>query len=322
MANALLSRRVQIARKIEAVEGVAEALVAVDVKDILVGEPTIDFDFSQFNRDAAQAPLSKRPSCTGTKLATISYKVEVRGSGSAAGAKTPPFGEILRSAGLGETVNGTTDTTYVPISVQSDIPSQTMAFFNDGIRYLIRGARATIKLVHTLGEPIMLEIEFKGVYVDTIDAALLSPVSLDDLIPAKFLDANLAVDDGSGAFTPIFGKLDIDFGNTLTPREDANDPSGYLSIIITKRDMVGEFDPELALIATHDYMGNLEDDTLITFTETIGDTAGNIMDITAPAIQYRDLSQNDKDGLAAQTIALQFNQSAFGVEDEIQIVFT
>jgi hypothetical protein len=52
----------------------------------------------------------------------------------------------------------------------------------------------------------------------------------------------------------------------------------------------------------------------------VGTTAGNVIEITAPAAQYKDITYGDRDGQLAYTIPL-----ALGMvngDDELQITFT
>ena len=61
--------------------------------------------------------------------------------------------------------------------------------------------------------------------------------------------ANFMIDD----FLPTLKTFSIDMGNKLAPREDLNAASGYKSFMLVDRDPRGSFDPEMELIASHDW---------------------------------------------------------------------
>lgn len=80
-----LSRVRQLAAKIESVEGTAETLTAAEAK-YLVYDPKVKFDVGMFQRNPARASLAQMTRIPGLKKATLTARLEVRGSGTAATA--------------------------------------------------------------------------------------------------------------------------------------------------------------------------------------------------------------------------------------------
>jgi len=305
----MLIRRKQIAAAIEDNEGVAQALAAAQAK-FLAYDPKMSFDIPPFKRNPVRATLSRMQSVMGVQPAKITFGLELRGSGSIGVA--PAWGILLRACGFGETANPPNDVTYVPAS--SSIPSLTIACYHDGVIKKMVGCRGTVKFVHKVGEPVMMEFEFTGVYHSWTDGALLSGIVHETTVPPKFQNASLLMH----GYATILSALEFDMVNTVSLRDDANSSGGLLSAVIVERSPVGTFDPEAVLIATHDFMGRLIVGTLAAFTETIGSVAGNKFVITAPKVQYVKVDPSERDGIATNDIA--FEMSLNSGDDEFSIV--
>ncbi len=304
----MLTRRRQVAAKIESNEGGAETLAAAQAK-LLVYEPKFEIDPAEFKRDPSKASLSNAASTFGIKIARLTFKVELKGSGT--NTTAPSWGVLLRACGFGESI-GASSVTYTPAS--TSIASLTMALYADGVIKKMQGARGTVKMVHKTGEPIMLEFEFLGVLTSVYDGALLESVEYEDTIPPKFMNASLLLH----TYAAILSALEFDIGNTLAIREDSNSSGGMISAVITKREPKGSCDPEMVTIGTHDFFGIWDAETLAAFTETIGSVAGNKFVITAPKVQYAKIDDGDRDGIA--TAGLTFNLVRSSGDDEFSIV--
>lgn len=94
----MLTRKRQLAAKIEAVEGTAETLAATDAR-LLVYDPKVSFDVAMFDRNPARTSFSNIAKTTGQRTAAIGYKLELKGSGVA--ATVPEWGKLLQACGFG-----------------------------------------------------------------------------------------------------------------------------------------------------------------------------------------------------------------------------
>ncbi len=95
----ILKRKTQVALALEAIEGTAETLTDADAT-MLVYDPDFSTDFSRFERDPARDTLSKLASVMGRKLASISWRTELKGSGDV--TVSPSWGRALRACGFEE----------------------------------------------------------------------------------------------------------------------------------------------------------------------------------------------------------------------------
>jgi hypothetical protein len=94
----MLTRKRQLAAKIEAQEGVVETLVAADAK-LLVYNPKVNFDVAMFERSPVRPSFSNIGKLPGKRPAGLTYRLELRGSGLA--TTVPEWGKLLQACGFG-----------------------------------------------------------------------------------------------------------------------------------------------------------------------------------------------------------------------------
>ncbi|MBI4972897.1 MAG: hypothetical protein HZC16_03665 [Candidatus Omnitrophica bacterium] len=94
----MLTRKRQLAAKIEVSEGVAEAPAAADAR-LLVYNPKVSFDIAMFERNPARQSFSNIGKLPGKRPAGLSFRLELRGSGLAVTA--PEWVKLLQACGFG-----------------------------------------------------------------------------------------------------------------------------------------------------------------------------------------------------------------------------
>lgn len=94
----MLTRKRQLAAKVEAVEGTAETLAAADAK-ILVYNPKVNFDIAMFERNPARPSFSNIAKIPGKRPGALSFRLELRGSGVA--VTVPEWAKLLQACGFG-----------------------------------------------------------------------------------------------------------------------------------------------------------------------------------------------------------------------------
>ncbi|MCD6459405.1 hypothetical protein J7L67_01905 [bacterium] len=97
----MLVRKMQLAAKVEDIEGGLESLASVDAK-FLVKDPNYSADMDIFEREIVRDTLSNLQSLTGKKSASLSFGLELRGSGSAGTA--PQWSRLLKACGFQENI--------------------------------------------------------------------------------------------------------------------------------------------------------------------------------------------------------------------------
>jgi len=186
----------------------------------------------------------------------------------------------------------------LPAGLTTTVPSLTMACYEDGLKKLKRGARGGLKLTFSNGQPIECDFGFQGVEAGITDVALLSGVVNETVVEPVLLGATFTLD----GVAMLFKTLSIDLGNTLAQREDPTDSRGIKSYYISDRNPVGDIDPEMLLVAGHDFHGKWFAGTKMALDLAFGATDGNKFRFFAPQIQYTKIDDADRDGIQiAQT---------------------
>ncbi|MBE0596851.1 MAG: hypothetical protein IH614_06265 [Desulfuromonadales bacterium] len=311
------TKRRVIAAKIEQAEGVPEALTAAEA-GLLVIDPRWTPDITMLPRNVIMATFSKLPDLAGARMAQIALKAEVMGRGAAfAAGNLPLLSPYLRGCGLAETLDvtgGSEKVTYKRAS--SGIPSLTMGLYTDGVVKKIAGARGIGKFTGDVGGALYFEATYTGVYVDPTDGAVLAPSYLN-LQPPQLLGANFLVD----AFAPVLKSFEIDLGNKLAPREDLNSPSGYKSFDLVDGDTRGRMDPEMTLVATHDFYGRWK--AGITGALSIGafgPAQYNRVKITAPRLVTTKVAEGEREG--REIVNVEFQLAMNAGDDEFVLEFS
>lgn len=212
---------------------------------------------------------------------------------------------------------------YTPISTL--IPSLSLALYTgddtgSGVKKPIKGSRGNVRFVGQNGQPMMAEFDYLGVYVDPTDSAPLSGVEYDLLTePRPLLEAAFTTQD---AFAAKIQAITLDMGNTLALRDDISTESGFFSTLITDRSPNGNFNPEETLLANHDWWTKLKEGTEGEVTFSFGDVPGNIVDFSLPKVEYRTLTEADRNRIA--TLGLDFfaNRDTSTGDDELVITFS
>ena len=311
----MLTRRRVLLAKVEASEGTPETLTATD-NPILVKDLRVNPNVRMYERELVLPTLSLLPPIPAGATATVSFTAEVKGAGSAYSATNrPPIAEYLRACGFAETIDttaGAEKAIYTPAS--SGIPSLTIGVYEDGIVHTIAGARGTVRFSGRVGEVLLAEFEFTGVWMGVQDAPLPSP-TYDISNPPAMIGGQVTVD----TYTPVITSFSLDIGNSVDMREDFTSSTGYRSALITARNPRGSFDPEMTPVATYDWFGKWKDGVSSTLSVAVGSVQYNRVKFDAPNIRYAGISEGDRSGIL--TAETEFVLAMNTGDDELTITF-
>jgi hypothetical protein len=315
--GALLTRRARVAVKIEAVEGTAETLAGADA-NFVVQEADYNADISTFERKYLDGSFSPFSALKGTQMARMTFKVENKGSGTAGTA--PALGKLLKLCGMTETLVAVTSATYTPLTVGLITGTLGLYRLTDSgsvVLMTMRGARGTWSYEAKVGEPGFFTFEFIGVHVSVTDVSDITPSGLETTLPPVLLSASLT----SHAFaTAKASMISFDFANELIMRPDMSKAEGFVTAMIVGRSPKGQFDPEMELVATHDWYGKYKSGAIAQISFVQGASAGNICTVTFPKTQYVGVAAKDREGIAA--LAIDFIASRNSANDEVSIAYT
>jgi len=315
----MLTRRRVIAAKVEGVEGTAEAITVAEA-GILAIDPKFDIDFKSYDRNNIKLnTLSNLVPLMGQRSVKISFKAEVKGAGAAYSAiLKPALGTYLKGCGFAETIDvtaGAEKATYLPAS--TGIPSLTIWVYEDGLIKKARGCRGTVKFTGKVGEPVFAEFSFDGVFDAVVDGAMIAP-TFEATVPAVLMGTTLSLDAVTTMVAESFG---IDIANSLQLRGSMSAPDGYLSALLTDRKPTFSLDPEMALVATYDFIGKWKAAASAALSIGPVGPAGvyNKFTLSAPKCVYTKVGSGDRAGI--QTADIAGNLAMNTGDDEVKLEF-
>lgn len=264
------------------------------------------------DRPAIRASLGTLQQVYGGSLLEVSFKCEVKGSGTAGVA--PELGPLFIGCGMAETVVTDTSVTYLPASASQG--SMTFYFYEDGTRMILTGARGSLDAIGEVGGRLMASFTFTGHFSGPADVALASP-TYDSTVPPIMINGSFTI----GGFAGVIQALNFSLGNVIETPPNLSATDGYGEVALTGRDVNGSINPEQPLVASHDFMAAFKAGTTEALScGPIGATAGNKFTITMPAVYYRNISPSGRQGVLAYD--LPFGAAEDSGDDEISIAFT
>ncbi len=312
----LLTRRRVLAAKIEDDPGTAESLSASDAA-FNVFESIIQPE-REFEERVGQGVMSPLPGTLGSKGGTVTFRVELAGSGSV-GSPTPAWAStFLPAVGLVATDNVFSPESLHPESPSAKTKTLTIGVYEDGKLKVLRGCMGTAVITMTSGKPVMIEFTFTGIWVDPADETILAP-TYPTVIPPRFVSAGMTI----ASWSPKVAELTIDLGNEVALREDANDPSGYCTAMIGSRRTIGTLNPESSLVAADDPTADWDAGTEQALAIQLGGSSanGNTAAVAAPKLQLTNVQEGDRVGAITDELEFQLNRSAAAGDDEMSITF-
>jgi hypothetical protein len=313
----LLTRKTALLAKKESSYGVdASPSVSVDALNII--DVVIKPNKDTLERDTYRQTFSKPKPLGGAQDTEVSFKCEIKGSGTAGTA--PAVGKLLKACGMSETVVSNVSVTYAPKSDDAYVDSLTLYVYKDRILHKITGARgAKLEIDAQAAKLGYFNFSFKGLYKPIADVAAPVISNLEVTLPPTIKLANFSW----GSYAAVASKLNIDMGLVCSRRGDFNASRGVGAFRISGRDPKGSFNPDAVLEDTHPFWGDWDAGTLRALSIKIGETAGGICTITAPKCFSEGPEYNDEDGVMVYNVPFRLTENSDSVgDDEISIAFT
>lgn len=202
-----------------------------------------------------------------------------------------------------------------------DWPSVSLGLIEDGRAKSFRACRGTFSIDAQVGQPIVINFEFRGIYQGTEDRSPVTGVTRTNRLPVVFRGANVQVGTLSDTLAletqPRLSQFSLDVGNSLAFRKDANDTEGHNEVMITERSSTISIDPELQPEAAFAFLASLLDGTPFRVRFRNGANAGDRFIITAPGVKVTGANVGDRDGLATSDVQARLSgYAANGVDRE------
>jgi len=307
-----LSRKRLLLAKIESTYGTDPTPAATDA--VLVSALEVQpLQLELKDRELILGYLGNTEMVVGQRLVSVSFDVEIAGSGTAGTA--PKWSALMQACGFSETIVSVTSVTYAPIS--SAFKGVTLYFFADGVRHKVTGCRGTWSMSMETGEIPKISYSFTGIFNAPTDETQPSPTFSNQADPVVVNSANTATLEVHG-YAACLSAFSLDLANETPFRQLAGCTQ---QIMITDRKPEGEVTIEAPTIAAKNYFSAASAQTSGQFSWVHGTTAGNIVTFTAPTCNLGSPEYEDSDGIIMLKLPFMPQPTAAG-NDELSLVLT
>lgn len=205
----------------------------------------------------------------------------------------------------------TFDLDSAPGFVMSQIPTLTLSIIEDGRYKELNGCRGTVTFSGNIGEPIMMNFEFKGLLAATAagDAGAIPGVTYSSLIPNALLGVTYRVGDDSDdtvgvEVSPRLQSFGITHGNTMGIPRDAGQATGvYDAAHQTARSTEGNMVVAVAPETTFDWSAKLESGAAVRAYLSLGGVT-DLFAFSIPGMVLTGESGGDTEGIATVDYAM------------------
>jgi hypothetical protein len=248
-----------------------------------------------------------------------SFDVGIAGSGAAGTA--PPWGKLLRAAGLAEVVTAGNRVDYTPIS--TGFESLTIYYYDDGLLKKALGCRMSFKLNLNYGAIPTLSCTFMG--LDGGEAVLANPATTltawKTPLPVNQANSGQIVLGGSyaagalsGGTASVTGGLEIDLGAKVVFTELI----GGEAIDIVDRSASGKINLDLSAALEVSTISSIRSASTQSIGMVHGTTAGGKILVFAPNCQLKSPERSDQNG--RRLVGCEFMAIPSSGNDELRIV--
>lgn len=306
----MLVNRETILVKTESTYNTDPALIASDAVNFQ--NSSVAFEgLRMIDQSNLKSNLSTDKSIFGGTLRKLTFDVPMRGSGAAGTA--PEIDALLKACGFSATISAGVSVTYALASVS--ISSCYIKYYSDGLLYALGGCRGNVSFSIGAGNVPMASFEMTGHSVKPTDVILLAG-SFDSTVPAAVYNIPFSI----GGYSAVIQQLVLSTNNEIATPEDISSSSGYGEVRISKRDVAGSMNPEATLVTARDWEGLLRAGTPGALAIGPIGVTGSIINISCPAVYYRDITQGDRSSI--RVLDIPFGCDDVSGDDEISIVFT
>lgn len=307
MSDPILIRNHAVLAKIEATSG-TDAMPTGAANAIKVSNLKISpLKTQKVDRSTSQPYLGNSKSIMVAGWTTLEYEVEIAGAGEP--GDLPQYDPLLQGCGFGVEVVADTEVIYRPIS--TGFKSLTQYVEIDGVLYKTTFVAGSVSLVMNALEVPKFRFSFTGLFRPIADGNLPGVV-YRDVIPVAVNKANTPTFELHN-YAALVKQLTLDMKVAVSYR---NFP-GHESVRITGRTPGGSLQIENTRIADHNWWTSVSNATDGPLHLVHGTLPGNIVDISAPAVQLEDPDLSEDQGI--QMLSANFRANPALGNDELVI---
>ena len=317
-----LTRKRLLLAKIESTYGSVPNPAPAGTDALLVSNLEVSpLQVELLDRELIQPYLGNSEKVVGQRMVSVSFDVELAGSGTAGTA--PQWGRLMQACGFAEALvdddPGPASVTYTPAS--SSFKSVTLDFNADGTKHLVTGCRGTWTLNLNTGEIPKISFEFMGIYNAVTTASAVTPTFANQADPVVVNSANTT---GVSVFS--YSACLENFSLALNNENPFRQLAGCSQqVLITDRAPGGELSIESPVVGSSagqkDFFAAVSAQTLGAISWQHGQTAGNIITFNAPTCNLDSPSYGDSDGVQMLSLPYFAVPTSAG-DDEFTLVLT
>ena len=283
-----LERKKAIAIKIESTSG-TDSVPTAALNAMLVGNFQWNpLEMNTEERDFVRAYLGNSESIAVSKWVEASFEIEIAGAGAA--GTVPKYGPALRMCGFSETTSAGVSVTYAPVS--GAFESASIYCNLDQLLHKSLFQMANVALMLDANKIPKFKFTTKGLYVPVTDTSAWAPVYTGFTKPLPVNKANTQLSLHSIA--ALVETLQLDVKNQVEYRSLYN----FEGVQITDRKPGGSVSLEATSVATKDWYAAILATNTGALNVVHGLTAGNIVEINAPATQLIRPKYGNSQGIA------------------------
>lgn len=272
----------------DATPAAADAIIASNVS-------FTPLEAEEIQRDLLLPYLGHQGTILTAEYGRVEFDVEIAGSGTAGTA--PKFDALLRSAGFASTITAGTDVTYS--IVEDATESASLYFISDKVRHIFLGGQANIAMNLSARQIPKFRVTYVGLLGAVTDIGSMPAVAMTGWTkPVAVSKANTTLT--LHGWSAVAESLSLDLGNTLTPRHLIGDER----ILISDRQGTGTAVVEARSVATVDWFARARASTRGALSLVHGVGAGNIVEVTAPAVEIGKPTQGETNNIVNYSLPL------------------
>lgn len=259
-------------------------------------------------------------SIPGVRIGQVTFRVHMRGAGSAYGASVVPnvHNPIRACAYLATLVDGVS-WQYTPRSTGHE--SYTIYIMQElGPTVKMTGCFGDVTFNFQVGMPGIAEFRFQGIYNTETDTPTLVTKAFSAAPQWPPLLGG-AFQIGSENFAAKWANCQIASGNILDVQEDISATSGIGGVFCAGRRPVGTIDPEVTTRASFDWISKWENSTLMDMTFNSAGAAFVRYNVSAPAVQLINRGWASRGQKAVYQCQFALTPSNPAGDDELSILF-
>jgi len=239
---------------------------------------------------------------------TADFPVEVNAKGAGTAGSAPKYAELFKLCGLDETIVADTSATYTPAST---FVQGTALAYMDGAKREVTGIAGTFTFGGNIGEIPKFSFSLKG-FTTLDETAEANPTVTLDSADNLVIKSITAITVGGSEID--LESFTFDMGTDIQETYATNKKEYYIS----------DYKPSMKVTAIKTkgnsaHWTELNNNTKKAVVVTLGDVAGNIIELSAPYCSPSDASESDSNGIVKYDRTWSCENSAGG--DNFSIAF-